>query len=283
MANFMIRFLLCNVFISGIVGILLIAKWVFRNNLSSRMQYNLWLLLLGLLAVPFIPFRLISFPQIFSWLSSVRKYWRVNIMWHTAEMVKIFEKMTEGYGYDIYQNRKLCVALCNDLFADYSVEKNIMQMLFRAGLGEAMKGVPFKSERELKMGLSNIEKFLMAQAIESSVRDDVLDVMRLAFVEKGVNSEVKSAYQPVISKNFNDSHFKMTLPVIKEFADRIEASFKFLYVNKGEEVDSVLEKCIITDKFGKMHSSRMDYELLTHDRSRETLSCRRIMGWLQWR
>ena len=72
MANFMIRFLLCNVLISGIIGILLIAKWVFRNNLSSRMQYNLWLLLLGLLAVPFIPFRLVSFPQIFSWLSSVR-------------------------------------------------------------------------------------------------------------------------------------------------------------------------------------------------------------------
>lgn len=72
MANFMIRFLLCNVLIIGIIGILLIAKWVFRNNLSSRMQYNLWLLLLGLLAVPFIPFRLISFPQIFSWLSSVR-------------------------------------------------------------------------------------------------------------------------------------------------------------------------------------------------------------------
>ena len=72
MANFMIRFLLCNVLISGIIGILLIAKWVFRNNLSSRMQYNLWLLLLGLLAVPFMPFRLVSFPQIFSWLSSVQ-------------------------------------------------------------------------------------------------------------------------------------------------------------------------------------------------------------------
>ena len=72
MANFMIRFLLCNVLISGIIGILLIAKWVFKNNLSSRMQYNLWLLLLGLLAVPFMPFRLVSFPQIFSWLSSVR-------------------------------------------------------------------------------------------------------------------------------------------------------------------------------------------------------------------
>ncbi len=72
MANFMIRFLICNVFISGIIGILLIAKRIFKNNLSSRMQYNLWFLLLGLLVVPFIPFRLIGFPQIFSWLGSLR-------------------------------------------------------------------------------------------------------------------------------------------------------------------------------------------------------------------
>ena len=68
----MIRFLICNVFISGIIGILLITKQIFKNNLSSRMQYNLWFLLLGLLAVPFIPFRLIGFPQIFSWLGSLR-------------------------------------------------------------------------------------------------------------------------------------------------------------------------------------------------------------------
>ncbi|MBE5947184.1 MAG: BlaR1 family beta-lactam sensor/signal transducer [Lachnospiraceae bacterium] len=72
MANFMIRFLICNIFISGIIGILLIAKRIFKNSLSSRMQYNLWFLLLGLLAVPFIPFRLIGLPQIFSWLVSLR-------------------------------------------------------------------------------------------------------------------------------------------------------------------------------------------------------------------
>ena len=69
----MIRFLLCNVLISGIIGILLIAKRLFKNILSSRMQYHLWFLLLGLLAVPFIPFRLIGFPQIFSWLGSLRR------------------------------------------------------------------------------------------------------------------------------------------------------------------------------------------------------------------
>ena len=72
MANFMIRFFLCNVFISGIIGILLLVKRIFKNSLSSRMQYNLWFLLLGLLAVPFIPFRFIGLPQIFSWLGSLR-------------------------------------------------------------------------------------------------------------------------------------------------------------------------------------------------------------------
>jgi len=60
------------VFISGIIGILLLVKRIFKNSLSSRMQYNLWFLLLGLLAVPFIPFRFIGLPQIFSWLGSLR-------------------------------------------------------------------------------------------------------------------------------------------------------------------------------------------------------------------
>ncbi len=73
MADFMILFLICNVFLSGIIGILLTAKRLFKNNLSSRMQYNLWFLLLGLLVVPFIPFRLIGFPQIFSWLGSLSR------------------------------------------------------------------------------------------------------------------------------------------------------------------------------------------------------------------
>ena len=72
MADFMIRFFICNVFISGIIGILLLVKRIFKNSLSSRMQYNLWFLLLGLLAVPFIPFRFIGLPQIFSWLDSLR-------------------------------------------------------------------------------------------------------------------------------------------------------------------------------------------------------------------
>lgn len=72
MAGFMIRFFLCNIFISGIIGIFLVVKHIFKNSLSSRMQYNLWFLLLGLLVIPFIPFRLFGFPQTFSWFSSLR-------------------------------------------------------------------------------------------------------------------------------------------------------------------------------------------------------------------
>lgn len=69
MADFMIRFLICNLFISGIVGLLLITKKLFKNNLTSQMQYHLWFLLLGLLAVPFLPLRPIGFPQLFSQLN----------------------------------------------------------------------------------------------------------------------------------------------------------------------------------------------------------------------
>ncbi|MDE6365468.1 MAG: BlaR1 family beta-lactam sensor/signal transducer [Lachnospiraceae bacterium] len=61
MDHFMIRFLLCNLLLSGIIGVLLVWKRLLKNSLSSRMQYNLWFLLLGLLAVPFLPAQKINF------------------------------------------------------------------------------------------------------------------------------------------------------------------------------------------------------------------------------
>jgi bla regulator protein BlaR1 len=64
MADFGIRFFLCNIFICIIIGFLIIVKRVFKNYLTSRMQFNLWFLLLGILAVPFAPFRPASFTQV---------------------------------------------------------------------------------------------------------------------------------------------------------------------------------------------------------------------------
>ncbi|MCM1499629.1 MAG: BlaR1 family beta-lactam sensor/signal transducer [Clostridium sp.] len=72
MSDFGIRFFLCNILICLIIGILLITKRAFKNYLTSRMQFNLWFVLLGLLAVPFIPFRPVGFPQILSWIGTLR-------------------------------------------------------------------------------------------------------------------------------------------------------------------------------------------------------------------
>ena len=79
MANFMIRFFICNLFISGIIIIFFLVKQIFKNSLSSRMQYNLWFLLLGLLSVPLIPFRLIKFPQILLWINHLKNHSTANV------------------------------------------------------------------------------------------------------------------------------------------------------------------------------------------------------------
>ena len=71
MTDFMIRFGICNLFLCSIIGILLLARRLFKNSLSSHMQYHLWFLLLGLLAVPFLPFRLFKLPQIILWFQNL--------------------------------------------------------------------------------------------------------------------------------------------------------------------------------------------------------------------
>lgn len=73
METFMIRFLICNLLISMITGILLFAKRLLKSILSSRMQYNIWFIFLGLLAAPFIPIHLIDVPKIFSWLLAMKE------------------------------------------------------------------------------------------------------------------------------------------------------------------------------------------------------------------
>ena len=46
MADFMIRFLICNLILSAIIGVLLTVKKIFKNILSARMQFDLWFILL---------------------------------------------------------------------------------------------------------------------------------------------------------------------------------------------------------------------------------------------
>ena len=58
MTDFMIHFLICNLLISGMIALLFAVKKIWQNHLTSRAQYNLWLLPLCLMVFPFIPLRL---------------------------------------------------------------------------------------------------------------------------------------------------------------------------------------------------------------------------------
>lgn len=72
MADFGMRFFLCNIFICVIISILFLAKYALNRYLTSRMQFHLWLLLLGMLIVPFLPVRPIRFSQIFLLLDNFK-------------------------------------------------------------------------------------------------------------------------------------------------------------------------------------------------------------------
>ncbi len=74
MPDFMIRFLICNIFISIVIGILLAARGLFQKYLSARMRYHLWFFLSGLLAVPFCPFRSAGPGRLFSMLKNLNGF-----------------------------------------------------------------------------------------------------------------------------------------------------------------------------------------------------------------
>lgn len=104
-------------------------------------------------------------------------------MWHTTEIADIMAKITNDYGYSIFKNRKLCVALCGDLFMKYEREKQIFQMLFQAGLGEVINDASFKTEQELKIGLARVDSFLQKQAIEQDARIHVIEMTIISVVQ----------------------------------------------------------------------------------------------------
>lgn len=122
-------------------------------------------------------------------------------MWHTTEIANIMIKIIKKYGYDVFLNRKLCVALCGDLLSRYDQEKKIFQMLFQVGFGEVLDGVPFKTEQELRRGLLRVDIFLQKQAIEQETRTHIIEIIQKSFVEMNIFEKV-SIFQPTITKSY---------------------------------------------------------------------------------
>lgn len=68
--DFIVRFLICNAFIAAIVGIILAVRHGLKGLLSARRIYQLWFLLLALLAVPFLPVDIPRFGQMLTWFTT---------------------------------------------------------------------------------------------------------------------------------------------------------------------------------------------------------------------
>ena len=108
MADFGIRFFLCNIFICVITAILLITKRVLKNHFTNRMQFNLWFLLLGLLAVPFMPFRPIEFFQIFSWFGKLKNTASSSIIKPAANInISVSTKQINDFALSVIKHHVL--------------------------------------------------------------------------------------------------------------------------------------------------------------------------------
>ncbi len=69
---FLFSFLLCNLGICLVIGLILAIRRIFYIPLSSQMRYRLWFLLLGLLAVPFLPFQIRGWAGFLSRLATIQ-------------------------------------------------------------------------------------------------------------------------------------------------------------------------------------------------------------------
>lgn len=174
-------------------------------------------------------------------------------MWHTTEIITIMREITKKYGYDVFQNRKLCVALCGDLLAHYEQERYILQMLFQAGFGETLAEIPFTTEQKLKIGIARVNTFLQKQAIAQDVRICIIEIVQKAFASD--NILIKNiSIQPIITKSYNELHFRLMLPEMHEFSNRLEFITTFQYRDLSPNIDTIFEKAIYTDSLNLSHA-----------------------------
>ncbi len=88
MIDFIIHFLICNLVISGIIGLLFGIKNLLKSHLTRRTQYNLWFLPLCLMMVPLLPIRSDHVFFLFSWVTDFNQ--RTSRINNTASTANVF-------------------------------------------------------------------------------------------------------------------------------------------------------------------------------------------------
>ena len=91
MSDFVIHFLVCNIILSGIIGFLLVIKRLFRNFLTPRVQYNLWLFFLLVTILPFLPLHISNILQNLS----IRHFANQTIILENENLIANTSNITE--------------------------------------------------------------------------------------------------------------------------------------------------------------------------------------------
>lgn len=100
MENFAVRFLICNLLICAIIAMLFAIKFLFRKKLTGRVQYHLWFLLLGLLAVPFLPVRTEGAGALFSWIKELQTDLTASANADAGKSILLSQAASSGWMHD---------------------------------------------------------------------------------------------------------------------------------------------------------------------------------------
>lgn len=73
-----IHFFICNIFISVIIGIILLARRTFLKRFPPRLRYSLWFVLPVLMAAPFLKLKTSGFLQLFGKFSNIKNTFSIN-------------------------------------------------------------------------------------------------------------------------------------------------------------------------------------------------------------
>lgn len=89
----MIHFLISNLFLCGLIGLLFLFKCLLKGSLTSWMQYRLWYVIPMLLSVPFLPLPVSGLLQFFPWISDrFRRLKRSALPLQNQEIRNLYER-----------------------------------------------------------------------------------------------------------------------------------------------------------------------------------------------
>lgn len=179
MTSFAVHFFQCNVLISILISVLMLAKKILKNLLTPRICYNFWILMFFFMCLPFVPFQGIEFPfyQSFA-LASVSDSNIVSAeplhsrLINTSARIQDYAVSKTSSSWDFVLFIMLCFWLLGILYLSYKMIKSFfaLQNLKKSAL-PLQNALVLKIYEEciFKVGLKKYPKLYSTAFIKSPI------------------------------------------------------------------------------------------------------------------